>query len=152
MSPNCSLGKKQRAVQSPPAKPSVESPPASATTHLPSHRRRQCPGHRGPSGFSALTMVGRGTPLHQRPQWASWAAHSQSIFFSDDREKGKDTGLVSSTQMEANPNTSPELCPPLQRFTCALDIIILPFFKEHIINKYIAKKVLNFSCSVLNPR
>lgn len=69
-------------------------------------------------------------PLHQRPQWTDWAAHSQSIFFSDDREKGKDTGLVSSTQMEANPNTSPELCPPLQRFTCALDIIILPCLKN----------------------
>lgn len=38
-------------VQSPPAEPPVESPQANATTHLPSHRRRQCPGHRGPSGF-----------------------------------------------------------------------------------------------------
>lgn len=128
---------------SPPAEPSAESPLANAPPTCPSIIGV------GVQVVEALQVFcvddgGSWHPLHQWPQWTDWAAHSQSIFFSDDREKGKDAELVGVKYTDGSKPKyfSKTMSSPLQRYTRALDIIIPPLLKNMKSTNTSSKEVL----------
>lgn len=127
------LGKKQKQECSPRPLNRRQSRARrqNATTHLPSHR----------VGVSVQVIealqvfcVDDGGSWHLPPPAASvdglGGSYSQSIFFSDDREKGKDTGLVLAHRWKQTQILLQNYV-PTAKVHVPFDIIILPFKRTY---------------------